>query len=82
MQTQTVTISESAHQILRHLADLEKTSVQTVPDRALEIYRREVFLKQPNDAFAALKANPEAWAEEVAERELWERTITDVAEDQ
>lgn len=77
MQTQTVIISESAHQLLQQLADLEKTSTDVVLDRALEIYRREVFLRQANAAFAALKSDEEAWREELKERELWDKTVAD-----
>lgn len=75
MQTQTVIVSESAHQLLQQLADLEKTSTEVVLDRALEVYRREVFLRQANVAFADLKSDEEAWREELEERELWDNTI-------
>lgn len=77
---QTITISEAAQQLLQELADLEKTSAEVVLDRALENYRRELFWKQTNEAYGALKADPEAWAEELAERELWEQTIADGVE--
>lgn len=81
MQTQTVIISESAHQLLQQLADLEKTSTEVVLDRALEVYRREVFLRQANVAFADLKSDEEAWKEELEERELWDNTIADGAKE-
>ena len=81
MQTQTVIISESAHQLLQQLADLEKTSTEVVLDRALEVYRREVFLRQANVAFADLKSDEEAWREELEERELWDNTVGDGAEE-
>ncbi len=77
MQTQTVIISESAHQLLQQLADLEKTSTEVVLDRALEVYRREIFLKQANAAFADLKSDEVAWREELEERDLWDNTIAD-----
>ena len=77
MQTQTVTISESARQLLCRLADMEQTSAEAVLDRALDNYQRELFWQQLNAAYAALRADPEAWAEELAERELWEQTIAD-----
>ncbi|MGH9755781.1 MAG: toxin-antitoxin system protein [Blastocatellia bacterium] len=82
MQTQTVIISESAHQLLQQLADLEKTSTEVVLDRALEVYRREVFLRQANIAFADLKSDEEAWKEELEERELWDNTIADGTKEQ
>jgi hypothetical protein len=80
VQTQTINISETANQLLQELADLEKISTEAVLERALENYRRELFWKQTNEAFAALKADPEAWAEEIAERNLWEQTIADGVE--
>lgn len=80
MQTQTMTINENTHQLLLRLAELEKTSADVVLDRALETYQRELFWKQTNEAYAALKADPEAWAEENAERALWEQTLADGVE--
>ena len=80
MQVQTMAINETTHQLLLRLADLEKISANTVLDRALETYQRELFWKQTNEAYAALKADPEAWAEEIAERALWEQTIADGVE--
>jgi predicted CopG family antitoxin len=82
MQTQTVVISESAHQLLQQLADLEKTSTEAVLDRALEVYRGEVFLRQANLAFANLRSDEDAWKEELEERELWDNTVADGANEQ
>ncbi len=33
------------------------------------------FLERANQAYAALRNNPEAWQEEFAERKLWQQTI-------
>jgi hypothetical protein len=35
------------------------------------------FLEKANQAYIALRNNPEAWQEELAEREIWEQTIAD-----
>jgi len=80
MPSQNVRISESAYQVLRQLAEMEKTTMQAVLDRILEEHRRKVFLKQANAAFAALKADSKAWKEEQAERELWDKTLADGVE--
>ncbi len=80
MQTQTMTINETTHQLLLRLAEMEKTSADVVLDRALETYQRELFWKQTNEAYAELKTKPEAWAEELAERTLWEQTLADGVE--
>ncbi len=43
----------------------------------MEDYRRKVFFQGLAGDYAALKADPEAWAEELEERELWETTLAD-----
>ncbi len=80
MPSQNVRISESAYQILRQLAELEKTTMQAALDRILEEHRRKVFLKQANVAFAALRDDAKAWKEERIERELWDKTLADGVE--
>jgi hypothetical protein len=82
MEGQNVSISESAQQLLSQLAEMEKISMETVLDRALENYRRQIFLKQANAAFEALRADSGAWQEELEERELWNNTLADGAEEQ
>jgi hypothetical protein len=39
--------------------------------------RREEFLRDANADFAALRRNSKAWAEELAERQIWEQTLGD-----
>ena len=41
-----------------------------------EEYRRRL-LEATNQAYAALRADPVAWAEECAEREAWDVTLLD-----
>ena len=38
---------------------------------------RNNFLEKANEAYLALRNNPSAWQEELAERKLWEQTIAD-----
>jgi len=51
--------------------------MQTVLDQAVEEYRRAVFLDKLDADYAALRADPEAWREELEERKLWDNTIAD-----
>jgi hypothetical protein len=51
--------------------------MSVVLDRAIELYRRQALLEQANAAYAALRASPEAWQEELGEREAWEATLAD-----
>ena len=77
MPSQNVRISESAYRILRAFAEMENISMQAALDKILEDQRRKVFLSQANAAYAALKTDSKAWKEEIAERELWARTLAD-----
>lgn len=74
-----VRISGSAHLTLRRLARIEGSPMQAILDKALEQYRRETFLRAANADIAALKKDKKAWKEELAERRLWDKTLTDGA---
>jgi hypothetical protein len=73
----TVRISEASYQVLKELAEQTGETMMDVLDHALDDYRRKVFLDAVNAGYAALKAVPEAWAEHLAERELWDVTLMD-----
>ncbi|MBK8149523.1 MAG: CopG family transcriptional regulator [Acidobacteria bacterium] len=75
-----VRISSQSYQILRDLAQEKGQTMQSLIDQALEDLRRRRMLEATNDAFAALKADSEAWREELTERELWENTLSDGVE--
>jgi hypothetical protein len=77
MSTATVLISEASHRILLELAEQTGQSTSEVLDKALDAYRRKVFFEQLNAGYAALRADPAAWAEVEAERKVWEATLMD-----
>ena len=72
-----VRVTKQTHQQLAALARANGLSMQTILDRAVEAYRRQSFLEALNCDFAALRAQPEKWAEEMEERTLWEQTVAD-----
>ena len=72
-----IRISAHAKATLRELARHEGKPMQTVLDEAIECYQRERFLDEANAAYARLKSDPEAWKEELAEREQWDGTLAD-----
>ena len=76
MSTQ-VRISLASHQKLKSMATELGEPMQDVLDRAVESYRRKSFLDRVNAEFAALRAAPDAWADEVAERRQWDVTLAD-----
>lgn len=80
MQSVNVRVSSNSYQILKQLAKDEGQTMQSLIDSALEDLRRRKMLEATSLAFAALKANETEWQEEVAERELWENTLSDGVE--
>ncbi|MBJ7898814.1 MAG: toxin-antitoxin system protein [Cyanobacteria bacterium RI_101] len=76
-----ISISETAHKTLLALVDSSGDTFQTVLDKAVENYRRYVFLVQVNEAFAALRKNETLWQEEISERQTWEQTLADGVEE-
>jgi predicted transcriptional regulator len=74
---QTVRIDPAAHAALVEIARAKHIPRTEALSRAVELYRREVFLEGLADDFAALRADAGAWAEEQAEREVWDVTNAD-----
>jgi predicted transcriptional regulator len=77
MAMPTVQISDASHRLLQELAEKTGQTMTEVLDKALDAYRRKVFFEQLNAGYAALRADPEAWAEHEAERKLWDATLMD-----
>jgi len=81
MPGSTVRIRKETQNILRQLAAQTGKPMQTILDLAIEEYRRQRFLLEANEAYAALRKSPKAWKSELAEREEWDATIADSQED-
>lgn len=77
MASATVRISPETHEKLKQLAEESGEPMPAVLDKAIEAYRRRRFLEEVNRSYAALRRDPKAWAEELAERELWDSTLAD-----
>ena len=77
MSVPTVPISEASYQLLKELAEQTGQTMSEVLDKALDAYRRKLFFEQLNAGYAELRADPEAWAEHLAERMLWDATLMD-----
>jgi hypothetical protein len=74
---ETVRIDPSAHATLTEIARAKHIPLTEALSRAVEAYRREVFLEAVASGFEALRNDPGAWAEEQAERAPWEATSAD-----
>ncbi|MFB2897042.1 hypothetical protein ACE1CI_29355 [Aerosakkonemataceae cyanobacterium BLCC-F50] len=77
MESCTVAIGSTSYKTLQEMAARSGESIQEILDKAIEQYRRQKFLEEANNAYAALRNNPEAWANEIEEREAWDVTLTD-----
>ena len=51
--------------------------MQAILDDAIEQYRRDRFFRELNENYIRLQADPKAWEEELAERQLWDAANTD-----
>jgi predicted transcriptional regulator len=77
MSAPTVPISEASYQLLKELAEQTGQPMLDVLDKALDAYRRKLFFEQMNAGYAELRADPEAWAEHLAERKQWDAALMD-----
>lgn len=77
MSMPAVNISEMSHQILKELAEQTGQPMTDVLEKALDVYRRKLFFEQLDIGYAELRSNPQAWAEHLAERKLWDSTLMD-----
>jgi hypothetical protein len=74
---QTVRIDAASHASLVEIAKAKHIPLSEALARAVEAYRRDVFFEAMAAGYQALRANPKAWAEELAERARWDTTNAD-----
>jgi hypothetical protein len=70
-------VSEKTWQTLRALSEQTGKSVQQILDQAVKNFRRQCFLEAVNTAYAALRADPAAWADVEAERQSMAASLMD-----
>lgn len=73
----TIAVSEATLAWLQELAHPRGTSVSEVLDEAVKQPYDHQFRDPTNAGYTALRADPEAWREVQAERELWDATLMD-----
>jgi hypothetical protein len=73
----TVRIRKETRETLRALEQETGFRTTELLARAVEQYRRSVILGLTNTAYAALRADPDGWAELQAERDEWDATLAD-----
>lgn len=81
MATTTIHVSKKSHALLNKMAREQKKSLQLIVDQALELYRRQQILEDANNAYAAMRANKEAWQDFRQELSEWDYTLNDGLEE-
>ncbi len=78
----TVRIDPLSHSALTEIARAKHITLTEALARAVESYRREILIQAMDADYAALRADPAAWAEEQAERALLDTTSADGLSDE
>ena len=67
----TISLKEETKLALEELSEQMHESVQNVLAKAVDAYWRQHMLEAHNAAYAALRADPQAWQAELDERKKW-----------
>ena len=73
----TVRINPQSHRKLKSLAAEMGESMPVVLEHAIEALRWQRFLEEAATAYGKLRRDKKAWAEELAERKVWDKTLKD-----
>ena len=77
MSTTTIRVPTETRDTLSEMARQSGLSMQSVIERAVELYRRQQMLAAINDAYAAVRNDQVAWSALEAERSEWDVTLVD-----
>jgi hypothetical protein len=77
MESQTIRISKKTHRTLRELAEEAGTSMTAILEAAVKEYQERRFWEELHAGYAALKADPEKWADYQKEIQAWDVTLAD-----
>jgi hypothetical protein len=77
MSSTTVRVSDKSWETLRALVEESGEPIEAILDTAIEEYRRKRFMEAVNEQYAALRADPEAWADWQKELALWDCALID-----
>lgn len=82
MASTTIRISHKAREEARALARAAGKPISLAVEDAIRRERRRLFFEQYRQAAAAVRADPQAMAEEEADLVIWEETLMDGLEDE
>ena len=73
----TIQIDHITLELLKKLEKQTGKSKKNILRQALDTYKRDKLIDDLNTYYETLRADPELWKEELAEREIWERASND-----
>jgi predicted DNA-binding protein len=77
----TIRVTSQVRETVREISEITGKRQLDVVGEAVEAYRRQVLLEKANQAYAALRSDKKAWQTEIEEREAWDATLEDGAEE-
>ncbi len=75
MDSLTIRVSRSAHNLLRELSEESGEAMTVIVDRALKDYRRARFWADYDAAYSAIRADPQASTDLNNEVSAWDSTL-------
>lgn len=81
MDSLTIRVSRSTHDRLRKLAERESKPMSQIVDEAVRDLEERQFWAEYHAAYAALAADPDAWADFQNELSAWDGTLADGLEE-
>ena len=82
MSTVTVRIPEKTNRQIKQMAEECDATKTQIIQKAIDVYQRQIYFEKLNADFAALRADPIAWQEELEERKVWDATLSDGLEEE
>jgi hypothetical protein len=81
MSSATIRLRPKTHAALKQIAAMTGKTLQDALDQAVEDQRRRLYLEGLNADYAALKKDPQAWADFKQELAVWDVSNRDGLED-
>ncbi|MFP3905351.1 MAG: hypothetical protein ACLFWB_13990, partial [Armatimonadota bacterium] len=82
MDATTIRIDRDTHRQIKDLAAERGCSILQVVRELVKRERQERMLQETNEAYAALREDEHAWAQEQQERAAWDATLGDGLDEQ
>ncbi len=81
MESHTIRVNKKTLDTIKELAEKAGATMTAVVEAAVRDYEIKKYWEEYNAGYAALKADPKAWAEYQVEMKLWDSTLMDGLED-